>query len=61
MINKKNISELFIIALTGNVTASDHAKCLEYGMDFCLSKPVTKAILFMKINEVFNLPLIVNE
>ncbi len=31
----------FIVAFTSNVTEKDKKKCLEYGMDYFLGKPVT--------------------
>ena len=51
--NKRNIP---IVAMTAHVVDGIAKKCLEVGMNDCLSKPIKTELLFNKIASVLNLP-----
>ena len=52
LIEKKVIPYVPIVALTANVTTNDVAHCLESGMEYYLSKPVSKKNFKEKIVEI---------
>jgi response regulator RpfG family c-di-GMP phosphodiesterase len=52
-LNKRNIP---IVAMTAHVVDGIAKKCLEVGMNDCLSKPIKTELLFNKIASVLNLP-----
>jgi PAS domain S-box-containing protein len=58
--NKMN-SQIPIIALTADVTAADLNKCRAVGMNDYISKPLDERILYNKIIDLLNKPLLIQE
>lgn len=52
MMKKNVVPYAPIVALTANVATNDVANCLECGMEYYLSKPVSKKVFRSKIMEV---------
>ena len=60
-IRKKMNSKIPIIALTADVTTVDLEKCKAVGMNDYLAKPIDERILYSKIIELVNKPIVTKE
>ena len=54
MIEQKEIPKIPILALTANVSIKDIEDCKKSGMDYYLSKPVSKKNLKEMLERIFN-------
>ena len=54
MIEQKEIPKIPILALTANVSIKDIEDCKKSGMDYYLSKPVSKKNLKEMLEKIFN-------